>query len=228
MADRLNPYGTFLPASEGGDADRVWVGSPLRVHRRCDDPRFSISNDIAYEGLMVHGVTRSDDYAVARRSVWWHVPAGASEGKWSPAEGEAANVIVHRLMDQGLDPTEIFVISPFRDVVAGLSRSLCRVVPRERIGTVHTTQGKEANVVLVVLGAGGRSGPRNWAASTPNLLNVAVSRARRRLFVVGDYEAWRGHRYFDVLAQSLPSLSAEEQAVMRTHAPIRLPHGCRC
>ncbi|WP_411081301.1 DEAD/DEAH box helicase [Streptomyces sp. cmx-18-6] len=231
VADRLNTYGTWLPAPQGAQEDRVWVGSPLRVHRRCDDPMFTISNDIAYDGLMVHGVHRADDYAVARRSVWWPVSGGrASQGKWSPDEGDRANVIVHRLVDQGLDPArELFVISPFRDVVSGLRRHLCSVVPRDRVGTVHTTQGKESDVVLLVLGAGGdRPGPRSWAASTPNLLNVAVSRARRRLFVVGDHDAWRGLPYFDVMAGRLPCLTESQQTAMRDLAPATLPEGCRC
>ncbi|MFJ3689805.1 DEAD/DEAH box helicase [[Kitasatospora] papulosa] len=231
VADRLNSYGTWLPAPQGSEDDRVWVGSPLRVHRRCDDPMFTISNEIAYDGLMVHGVHRDDDYAVARRGVWWPVSGGrASQGKWSPEEGDCANVIVHRLVDQGLDPErELFVISPFRDVVAGLRRSLCQVVPRDRVGTVHTTQGKEADVVLLVLGAGGdKAGPRVWAASAPNLLNVAVSRARRRLFVVGDHDAWRGHQHFDVLARQLPCISEAEQEAMRALAPTALAEGCRC
>jgi superfamily I DNA and/or RNA helicase len=30
------------------------IGIPLLVHRRCDEPMFSIANTIAYEGLMVH------------------------------------------------------------------------------------------------------------------------------------------------------------------------------
>ncbi|MFI6058145.1 DEAD/DEAH box helicase [Streptomyces sp. NPDC051286] len=231
VADRLNSYGTWLPAPQGSEDDRVWVGSPLRVHRRCDDPMFAISNEIAYDGLMVHGVHRDDDYAVARRGVWWPVSGGrAPQGKWVPDEGDCANVIVHRLVDQGLDPKrELFVISPFRDVVAGLRCELCHVVPRDRVGTVHTTQGKEADVVLLVLGAGGdTAGPRAWAASAPNLLNVAVSRARRRLFVVGDHDAWRGHQHFDVLARQLPCISEAEQAAMRELAPTALAEGCRC
>ncbi|MFI8501003.1 DEAD/DEAH box helicase [Streptomyces sp. NPDC085524] len=228
VADRLNRYGTWLPAPSGGEEERVWVGSPLRVHRRCEDPMFSISNDIAYEGLMVHGVHHDEEYPIARRSVWWHVGAGTSDGKWSPGEGEAANVIVHRLMDQGLEPGQIFVVSPFRDVVGGLKRSLCRTVPRDRIGTVHTTQGKEADVVLLVLGSGTKAGPRAWASCTPNLLNVAVSRARRRLFVVGDHDAWSRHRYFDVLAGRLTRMTPEDQAVMRQLAPAALPETCRC
>jgi superfamily I DNA and/or RNA helicase len=34
-------------------------------------------------------------------------------------------------------------------------------------------------------------------------LNVAVTRARRRLYVIGDRAAWGGEPYFDVLARHL-------------------------
>ena len=63
---------------------------------------------------------------------------------------------------------------------------------REHIGTVHSMQGKEADVVIFVLGtdrsASGRA--RQWVGNPPNLLNVAVSRARRRLFVIGRFSEW--------------------------------------
>lgn len=41
---------------------------------------------------------------------------------------------------------------------------------------------------------------RDWAASPVNLLNVAVSRARCRLFVIGSYDEWRAAPNFSVLA----------------------------
>jgi superfamily I DNA and/or RNA helicase len=66
-------------------------------------------------------------------------------------------------------------------------------------------QGKEADVVILALGTHpDRPWARNWAAETPNLLNVAVSRARRRLYVVGNREAWRTMKYFSILAELLP------------------------
>ena len=49
LADRLNRFGTALPGADG----RRWVGAPLAVHRRCDRPMFDISNEIAYDGLMI-------------------------------------------------------------------------------------------------------------------------------------------------------------------------------
>jgi hypothetical protein len=45
---------------------------------------------------------------------------------------------------------------------------------------------------------------RDWAAPPVNLLNVAVSRARRRLFVIGSHGEWSAARNFDKLAAALP------------------------
>ena len=36
-------------------------------------------------------------------------------------------------------------------------------------------------------------------AETPNLLNVTVTRAKRRLYVIGNYETWGSERYFTAL-----------------------------
>jgi hypothetical protein len=46
-----------------------------------------------------------------------------------------------------------------------------------------------------------RTGGRT--ASAPNLLNVAVSRAKRRLYVIGNRQLWADQRYFKVMARTL-------------------------
>jgi superfamily I DNA and/or RNA helicase len=80
------------------------------------------------------------------------------------------------------------------------------------VGTVHTAQGKEADVLILLLGTHPDAhGSRNWAAAKPNLLNVAVSRAKRRLIVIGDHESWRGHSHFSVLAAQLRPVDYREQ-----------------
>lgn len=99
----------------------------------------------------------------------------------------------------------MFVITPFRDIVVELRKLADQRLPpgaRKQVGTVHTTQGKEADIVILVLGtAADQDGSREWASKTPNLLNVAVTRARRRLVVIGDHPHWSQNQNFRVLAQ---------------------------
>jgi superfamily I DNA and/or RNA helicase len=204
VADRLGRWGTTLPAQLPDGSTQVWVGSPLRVHRRCDDPMFAVSNAIAYAGLMVHGVGDRGEFRPPRESFWWHVRSSQTEGKWVPTEGRALGSTVSRLFADGLPDDQLYVISPFRDVATRAAEQLRGVVPWNRVGTVHTAQGKEADVVILILGTHpDAEGSRRWAAAKPNLLNVAVSRAKRRLIVIGDHESWRGHSNFSVLAQQL-------------------------
>jgi hypothetical protein len=201
LADAANVYGTYLPAQ----GDDVWVGAPMRVHRRCADPMFTISNAIAYDGLMVFGTVSPADPLDVTESKWIDVPSDAPEGHWIPLEGARARWILTALTDRGgVDPERIFVLSPFRDVAHHID-IICREFPGVRGGTVHTAQGKEADIVVLILGSDPqKAGARKWASDRPNLLNVAVSRARQRLYVVGDRAAWMQCPYFEVLAELLP------------------------
>jgi hypothetical protein len=128
-------------------------------------------------------------------SGWMHVASTECEGHWIPAEGKVVETLIGDLLRQGVSTGDIFLMSPFRVVV----RRLRQIASRFGIkaGTVHTAQGKESDVVILVLGGDPRR-PRakQWASKRPNLLNVAVSRAKRRLYVVGNQEAWKRYRYF--------------------------------
>jgi len=200
LADASTSIGTWV----GGGDHALWVGAPLRVHRRCDDPMFSISNAVAYDGLMVHHKQPSN--ASFDESEWIDVPSGQSgAGNWIEAEGVALRQLVNRLKGQGALAQDMFIISPFKDVAyKAKSIGMDLGLDESRIGTVHTAQGKESQIVILVLG-GGTAGARDWAASKPNMLNVAVSRAKARLFVIGDRSEWSKRRYFDVLAREIGS-----------------------
>lgn len=213
VADRLAAVGTQLP----GPAGNVWVGAPLRVHRRCDRPMFELSNHIAYRGLMVFG-TPLDRKPFHGENAWCDVRSGVSDGHWIPAEGEMLRRVLTGLRDAGVPAKEIFVISPFHEAAVKAMEVHEEVFPEVKdddrdqwVGTVHRMQGREADAVVIVLGGDPRKpGARRFARDTPNLLNVAVTRARRRLYVIGNHASWGGERYFTEL---------EDVAALRHYGP---------
>ncbi len=197
LADRATPVGTFR-GSEG----EIWVGSPLNVHRRCEQPMFGIVNQIAYDNQMIAHTPAREALALPD-SGWLHVAGEHAEGHWVPAEGVRTERLLDELASFGVDFGEVFLISPFR-VVAEELRNFRKYRPGLTAGTIHTTQGKEADIVVLVLGGDPRRvTDKRWAAQRPNLLNVAVSRARRRLYVVGNRDIWSRQPYFQTLAQEL-------------------------
>ncbi|MEU4565182.1 ATP-binding protein [Micromonospora sp. NPDC023956] len=202
LTDRLTPLGTHLP---GPDGEQMWVGAPLRVHRRCDNPMFDVVNTAVYGQLMIHATAPRRSPLAVVESAWIDVTASAAEGHWIPDEGLAAERILDYLLRLGVEPAAVMAVSPFRDTARQLRRRWASAHPGMTCGTIHTAQGKEADVVLLVLGGDpARPGARAWAASQPNLFNVAVSRARQRLYVVGSHDSWAKLPYFGTLARALP------------------------
>lgn len=201
LADLSSRFGTYLGSVPG---DRLWVGCPLRLHRRCAPEMFRISNAIAYEGMMVFGTQRRETEPWPATG-WFDVKATTSEGHWVDAEGQHLQILIQDLLDLGVARDQLALISPFRDCASRLRR-IARAFELDpgKVGTVHTAQGKEADVVVLVLGGNPKSsGAKAWAASKPNLLNVAVSRGKKRLYVIGDRDLWRQHSYFSVMAGQL-------------------------
>ncbi|HEY4027360.1 MAG TPA: ATP-binding protein [Candidatus Dormibacteraeota bacterium] len=217
IADHANPVGTRL-------RDGTWLGCPLRVHRRCLSPMFEISNTIAYDGLMVPAtIERASPVGdVLGPTRWVDVRGQVAEEHWIDEEGEEVATLLDALLREdfihGRRP-DVFVISPFRSVAARARRLFRqrwrdprtgRPAPvvadwvEKGIGTIHTFQGKEAEAVVLLLG-GNPSRPRalQWAGEAPNILNVAVTRARLRLYVVGNRAAWREQGFFRELDRRL-------------------------
>ncbi|MFT4503198.1 DEAD/DEAH box helicase [Caballeronia sp. 15711] len=208
VADRPSPF----KATFRSDAGNRQVGLPLLVHRRCQQPMFSISNRVAYDDQMVYAAGKASEGAIGRvlgKSGWFDV-SGTAASKWCPEEGKRVVELLTRLAAAGVREPDVYIISPFRIVAFELRRLLSERHDvfarfgvdadhwlRDRVGTIHTFQGKEAEAVIAVLGApmASQQGARRWAGTTPNILNVMVSRAKNRMYVVGSRTAWErvGH-----------------------------------
>lgn len=205
---RLAPHRTSVQAMADGrsvlgtERRQRWVGLPLLVHNRCLDPMFKIANQIAYSNKMVQGRSAPVEgvYSPMGESRWIHIRHQGSS-HWAPSYGPPVIDLLNAL--DWTRPISIALLSPFTSVVAGL-RSLqsgfiaqqewTAAEKREResllaVGTVHTFQGKEVDAVILVLG-GATAGARDWASTQPNLINVAVTRAKNSLYVVGDRDNW--------------------------------------
>ncbi len=218
LADSASTYSSEFENQFGSRK----VGAPLLVHRRCAEPMFTISNNIAYSGLMVFATPTRQSIIrdVLGPSAWVHV-TGSGQDKWCEEEGKIALQALKYLAENNVTPVpDLYLISPFVAVANGL-REMVRnsgVLKNwmseqkeekwiyERIGTVHTAQGREAEAVILVLGAPepAQMGARNWAGGQPNLLNVAVTRAKEALYVIGNRDLWRNAGVFQELDKRLP------------------------
>ena len=205
LADQASRFkSTFV--MDVGDRE---VGLPLLVHRRCQNPMFDVSNSIAYAGQMVHAVGPKRLGSIGSalgRSRWFDVN-GNAETKWCPEEGDAVVRMLKELAASGITNPDVFIITPFKIVEQNMRRRLDSETDllqalgvkwnewsRDRVGTIHTFQGREADTVILLLGApkASQQRARQWAASPPNIINVAVSRAKQNLYVVGSAAAWAG------------------------------------
>ncbi|WP_038539689.1 DEAD/DEAH box helicase [endosymbiont of Acanthamoeba sp. UWC8] len=222
LADRANPIGTVLQS--GGKENSHWVGAPLRVHRRCNDPMFTLSNSIVYDNLMIYASNNKPLQVDLKLSdsLWAHVTLnGESKNNWSKPEGEVAFDFlkhINKLNDKVINLRSTFVISPFKNMKQGFRKLLNEDLAYKKlfnnkvefnrwmktnVGTAHTFQGKEAEIVIFILG-GSSKRALQWASKNPNLLNVALTRAKRAIYIIGDFHIWSKMNYFNQLAGSLP------------------------
>lgn len=222
LADRVNPYGSAQISKD------KWLGSPLRVHRRCDEPMFSIANTIAYNNKMLHGRDKRwpTDNHLWGESCWLDV-CGEVRGKhYVPAQGQKVLMMINDWLAHHDALPDVYIISPFKQVKNQLKSLLSLELKGikdsrrwidDRVGTVHTFQGKEEKNVIIVLGlSANHCGGEKWASSKPNLLNVAVTRAQQRVYIIGSKAIWAGCDYFTVANEMLSNM-------VRPEVPEQIP-----
>ena len=243
LADAANPYGQWR---EDEDGDSTWVGCPLVVHRRCVSPMFDISNKIAYQNAMLNETRMLDfdepqDKQKLERfympsSQWLNV-VGGERGKkdhYVETQGKrVVEIVMHAFMKKPDGPS-LFVISPFTTVIGGIKRALGGNKPagvsedawddflKNNIGTVHTFQGKEADEVVFALGCD-KDAPGAVQFVGVNIVNVAASRAKHRLYVVGDYNVWKCNEHVAAMKRILDTAWVKHwKAYVETGDPAEL------
>ena len=205
LVDSASKYGFYTEKED----ESSWIGIPLWVHRRCQYPMFTISNEISYHGLMVQGVKKYG------KTGWFDI-AGKAHDKYVEEQGEFLKQKLQAMIRENPKITDkkekdtVYIISPFRNIASQLSKVLDSIGFTRRdnrkltnIGTIHTFQGKEAPIVFMVLGADEQStGAANWAVSEANMMNVAATRAKEEFYIIGDKNLYQNRISSEIIRKT--------------------------
>jgi hypothetical protein len=171
--------------------------SLLDEHYRCHPRIADVVNRLFYrDRLTVLTDTRSQK-RMDRPPILWVPVSGQptrppSGGSWINRE-EAAKIhdCVAFLLKQLPTDATIGVVTPYKAQAESIANQWSDE-PRVRVGTVHVFQGGERDAIVLGLVAGPQMpGPSvAWLEAQPNLWNVAISRARAHLIVVGNQSFW--------------------------------------
>ncbi len=171
----------------------------LDEHYRSHPQIIEMANKLFYGGQLAvltdpEGLTSVGDNAVAWRDV---------EGlAVRPSSGSAHNEIEARAVAEQLgvlsrtlpETVSIGVVTPFAAQVRMIESAVREVLPKRwrakvrlEVGTAHRFQGGERDVIVFspVLAEGIAETSASWLSGTPNLFNVAITRARSHLLIVG-------------------------------------------
>ena len=121
-------------------------------------------------------------------------PDGLS--KRNPLEGELVLKQVNALCDAGLSPSDIAVIAPYAAQVRWLRQNA--VYDQLEIDTVDGFQGREKEAVVISLVRSNSTGEIGFLADARRM-NVALTRAKRKLVVIGDSATLAADDFFQTL-----------------------------
>ena len=115
-------------------------------------------------------------------------PNGLS--KRNPQEAQLAIRHVQTLLELGVPPIDIGVIAPYAAQVRLLRDIACQLQPREawrqvEIDTIDGFQGREKEAIIISLVRSNAENEIGFLADRRRM-NVALTRARRKLVVIGD------------------------------------------
>lgn len=236
--EQLAPYRVFAenPASAQGLADRaVKVRPVLRDHFRCQPAIIALSDRLCGYRLTVHTPGRS----LRDRVPWLTDPVlllpvqgqqVQARGSWAnPAEAEQVIEVLRQLSLRGVLWEDIALLTPYVGQLDLIRQRLRQVgVPLEAdreaystlsqpslidtgtlaTGTVHRFQGGERTVVVFSTVVA-RERSLGFLNARVNLVNVAVSRARDHLIIVGDPETLARGAFTRVLTDRAVPLQPE-------------------
>ena len=174
----------------------------LKFHYRCFPPIIRYSNDMFYGGLMGRRLEIKTDIRFLKGNpqgiVLVNVNGRQTNDNINVNEEEAKKAIEIAVLNANSYPdVSIGIVTPFRHQAERIN-SMIPALYAERVeaNTVHKYQGDEKDIIIYSLVVTNNSPDRKifWIDNTvPNLVNVAVTRAKSTLYVVGNIDYIKSH-----------------------------------
>lgn len=166
------------------------VGIILNEHRRCEESIIAFSNEYVYDNALK--IVKKDEPKafLASNFVMLDVRGRKSRHNVNQAELLMCQRVIDKLVSMYGEAykNKIGVIAPFKNQATELAKRF----PDIDSGTVHVFQGKEKEVIIFTLVVDNLSRNKSgikFVGDKPNNLNVAFSRAKKQLILIGNYEA---------------------------------------
>ncbi len=213
----------------------------LNEHYRSHPSIIEFSNREFYGGRLILRTSVPDlQKRLSNHSlgVFWHDVKGSasfsSSSAWNETEVNAVIALLGEWVKNGLltPQSSIGIVTPFRLQMKKLEQAMAKQpwgkdIGEKIVGTAHTFQGDERDIMIFspVIHDGMPLHRIRWVADTEQLLNVAITRARGALHIVGDKEACsRAGGYLGKLTQSLTDNVAQKNAVEVSNHPVQVIH----
>ena len=184
----------------------------LTVQYRMNEPIMGFSSQQFYDGALIadasvrkHRLCELPDVAespLTVEPVEWIDTAGAAfdeqiepdgESKLNPKEANLIVRYIRELIDAGVRPAQIAVIAPYAAQVRLLRGRL--EISELEIDTVDGFQGREKEAVLLTMVRSNSLGEIGFLGDTRRC-NVALTRARRKLILIGDSATLATHPFY--------------------------------
>jgi superfamily I DNA and/or RNA helicase len=135
-----------------------------------------------------------------------------TESRYNSEEARLVMTELKRLIAAGVSPAEIAIISPYSAQVKLLTGMILgdKSDPGEmatlEIDSVDAFQGREKEAVILSLVRSNREGQLGFLTDTRRM-NVAMTRAKRKLIMIGDSATLSNHAFFEDLLRYIESIN---------------------
>ena len=209
----------------------------LNEHYRCHPDIIGFSNKAVYENKLAIKTNVNlfeKKFHKEKLGIFWHDVKGtispSSSSAWRKEEIDKVIELLKKLKESPTaeDYTNIGIITPFRKqsdrIQAAISQFRQDKIFYDRItvGTAHRFQGGECDIIIFspVISDNMHSRTVRWLTDSDELLNVAITRAKATLHIVGNKSACRNAgSIFQELVNYVESLHNHKQRTLNYESP---------